>query len=647
MSDSPRPDALAGSSHGPLPGALPIAPVLPAEIFEVNFMLRRRPDGPPLPSPEVIGAQPPRQRKYLSRKEFEALHGAHPDDLEIVHKFAAANGFQIIQTDAARRTVTLSGTAAQFERALSTRLTHFVYGTGSYRGHQGALHVPEELQSIVTSVIGLDERPIAIPMATTRHSYWSPDQVVRSQSAAADVAYRHLVKELRNLNEKYGKIAAEEPALKTVALEYQRWADHAGHPATPPVSSLIAWTDSVLPPALEARKILMKTSTDFLKDLIGVWTEAERLAALASLDELDIKTPPAVAKLYDFPEGTTGAGQCIGIIELGGGYRPEDVNAYFDFCGVPRPAITDVSVGGATNLPGLNEPYDSEVCLDIEVVGAAAPEAKLVCYFAPLTAKGFIEAVHTAIHDRVNAPSVLSISWDLSEAYWLETPMFVEAFEEVLSEAALVGVTICCSAGDYGSQSEFNDGRAWVDYPASSPHVLGVGGTTLYSRGDRIIQESVWDSAATNQQATGGGISQIFPPSAWQATADVPNSVNPGEGRGRGVPDVAANADPETGYLVQVDGMTKVICGTSSGAPLWAALLARINQSLGVSVGYINPFLYESVNQAEALNDIIIGGNGVYPARKGWDACTGWGSPNGANLRDALGVVPPPEAGVV
>jgi kumamolisin len=618
---------------------VPIAPVHPAEIFEVNFMLRRRPDGPPFPSPKVIGAQPPRQRKYLSREDFEALHGAHPDDLEVVRRFALAQGFQITQTDAARRTVTLAGTAAQFESALSTKLTHFVHGGGSYRGHVGALHVPQELQSIVTSVIGFDERPIAIPMASKRHAYWSPEQVVQSQKAAANAAYRHLVKSLQDLNVKYEKAAAEEPALKTAALEHHRWAIRAGHPATPPLSSLRLWTDSVLPAAVEAGDILVKKGEEFVTDLIRVWTEAERLAALAALDELDIKTPPSVAKLYDFPKGTTGAGQCIGIIELGGGYRPEDVNAYFDFCGVPRPHLTDVSVGGA-NLPGINEPYDAEVCLDVEVAGAAAPEARLVCYFAPLTAKGFIEAVHTAIHDRVNAPNVLSISWDLSEAYWLETPMFLDAFEEVLSEAALVGVTVCCSAGDYGSQSEFNDGRAWVDYPASSPYVLGVGGTTLFSRGDRIIQESVWNSAVTNQQATGGGVSQVFPPPAWQATAGVPASVNPGGGRGRGVPDVAANADPETGYLVQVDGMTKVICGTSSGAPLWAALLARINQSLEVSVGYINPFLYQFVDQAQALNDIIIGGNGVYSAQQGWDACTGWGSPNGNNLHDALGVDP-------
>src|SRR5262249_34441761 len=215
--------------------------------------------------------------------------------------------------------------------------------------------------------------------------------------------------------------------------------------------------------------------------------------------------------------------------------------------------------------------------------------------------------------------------------------MFLDAFEEVLREAAVLGVTVCCSAGDYGASSEFLDGRAWVEYPASSPYALACGGTTLCSRGGTIISEVVWNKAAQFLQATGGGISQVFPLPAWQHSADVPDSVNPGGGRGRGVPDVAANADPVTGYLVQVHGRTTVICGTSAGAPLWAALIARINQSLGRPVGYINPYLYQSVEHHRAFNDIVFGGNGVYAARKGWDACTGWGSPNGTGLLYALG----------
>jgi kumamolisin len=295
-------------------------------------------------------------------------------------------------------------------------------------------------------------------------------------------------------------------------------------------------------------------------------------------------------------------------------------------------------VAGGINQPGINEPFDSEVSLDLEVIGGAAPGAKLVCYFAPLTALGFIEAVHYAIHDRVNQPSVISASWDLSEAFWLEAPMYVSAFEDVLKEAALLGVTICCSAGDYGAASEFHDGRAWVDYPASSPYVLGCGGTSLYSRGNQILQEIVWNSEETFMQATGGGVSQIFPLPKWQDRADIPESVNVGGGKGRGVPDIAANADPATGYLIQLNGCSTVICGTSAGAPLWAALIARINQSLGVRVGFINPFLYDSINKAESLRDILVVGNGVYPARVGWDACTGWGTPRGAKLRDALGV---------
>lgn len=625
------------SSHGPVPGALHLGPVHEGEHFSVNVMLRRRPDGPPLPSPEALGAQAPRLRRYLTHEEFELKHGADPADADAIRAFADAYGLDVTQVSLARRTVTLAGTAGQFAKAFATTLHHFAYAGGTYRAHNGPLHLPVELLSVVTAVIGLDERPVALPQARVRPPHWDARQLALSQAAAAGAASQYAQRQVRALNEKYARGVQAAPALADLFREYQRWAQLAADPATPPRAPLRTWLEGVLPQAAKSHDALAQLTAGYGAELRGIWGEAARLAALAALDQLDVKTPNGVAELYNFPEDADGAGQCVGIIELGGGYRREDLVSYFAFCGLPMPDISDVSVAGGANLPGAYEPYDGEVCLDVEVVGGAAPGARMVCYFAPLTAQGFIEAVHTAVHDRVNSPSVISASWDLSEAFWLETPMYLEAFEEVLKEAALLGVTVCCSAGDYGSSSEFLDGRAWVDYPASSPYVLGCGGTTLYSRGGQIIWEIVWNTARTFFQATGGGVSQIFKLPAWQDSADVPESVNPGGGKGRGVPDVAANADPTTGYLVQVDGRSAVICGTSSGAPLWAALIARINQSLGVRVGYINPYLYNSVDQAEALRDVLVYGNGVYSARKGWDACTGWGTPNGAKLRDALG----------
>ena len=118
--------------------------------------------------------------------------------------------------------------------------------------------------------------------------------------------------------------------------------------------------------------------------------------------------------------------------------------------------------------------------------------------------------------------------------------------------------------------------------------------------------------------------------------------MNPGKRVGRGVPDVAGNADPETGYQVLADGQAGVVGGTSAVAPLWAGLIARINQLLGTPVGFLNPLLYSQVATAKAFRDITKGNNditgdiGGYPAGPGWDACTGLGSPDGVGIATSL-----------
>ena len=627
---------LIRSSPGVMPGAVPVGPSNPAEVFSVIVLLRRRPDGPALPSAEDVGMQPPRQRKYISREDFESTFGADPKDVEAVRDFAAKFGLTVTEASVARRAVAVSGTAAQFSAALRTVFETVAMPGGTYRSQARPIMLPVELRPIVVGVLGLDNRPIAVPSARVRDSAWNPAQVERAQTAAAAVAREVFQKRAEKLQQNLAKTAGEDPDVQDFLRLYGAWC-RSGGAKLAAEDHARTYVQQVLPAYLKAQQALGQAQLSYGCDLGKAWSDAERAAILAALDELDIKTSPGVAELYGFPAGTDGSGQCVGIIELGGGYRKEDLASYFEFLNVPMPDVSFVGVSGGTNAPGLNTAYDGEVSLDIAVAGGAAPGAKIVCYFAPLTAQGFIEAVHAAIHDRVNRPSVLSISWGLSEGYWLQTPMSLEWFEEVLREAALLGVSVCCAAGDYGSSTTFMDGRAWVDYPASSPYSIACGGTTLCSRKNLIYLEYVWNSARTFFQATGGGVSEVFPVPAWQEAAGVPPSVNPGGGRGRGVPDVAANADPVTGYLVQVDGRTTVICGTSSGAPLWAALLARINQSLGIPVGYINPYLYRKVKHEEAFRDIVLGNNGIYAAYPGWDSCSGWGVPNGTGLRDALG----------
>jgi kumamolisin len=349
--------------------------------------------------------------------------------------------------------------------------------------------------------------------------------------------------------------------------------------------------------------------------------------------------PSQIARLYHFPQNTNVREQCIGIIELGGGYNPAEIKQYFSSLGVTEPLITDVSVNGVTNQPtGDPSGPDGEVALDIEVAGAVAPGVKIAVYFAPNTDAGFLNAITTAIHDTQNNPSVLSISWGAPENQWTRQAML--AMDRAFQDAAALGVTICCAAGDRGSADGVNDGLVHADFPASSPHVLGCGGTKLTSSVDKITREVVWNEGTDS--STGGGVSAIFKLPTWQTSAHVPPSANPGGKKGRGVPDVAGDADPASGYQVLVDGQQAVIGGTSAVAPLWAGLIALLNQQLGRPVGFINPTLYHLSSTSKAFQDITIGNNvssserGAYIAHKGWDPCTGLGSPNGTNLLNAI-----------
>ena len=152
--------------------------------------------------------------------------------------------------------------------------------------------------------------------------------------------------------------------------------------------------------------------------------------------------------------------------------------------------------------------------------------------------------------------------------------------------------------------------------------MLACGGTKLVGAGAAITSEVVWNEDANNEGATGGGVSVLFAKPAWQANASVPASGT--SAGGRGVPDVAGDADPATGYTVRVDGQTMVIGGTSAVAPLWAGLLALANAANGHDAGFVNPTLYST---PAAFRDITQGNNGAFKAGLGWDACTGLGSP--------------------
>jgi len=315
--------------------------------------------------------------------------------------------------------------------------------------------------------------------------------------------------------------------------------------------------------------------------------------------------------------------------------------------GGDTPTITDVVVQGPGNDPGPDTTASSnqgdstgEVMLDMCVVGSVAPGASIFMYFTEFTSQGWVDALNQAITDQ-NQIAVISISYgnpeDDPQGAW--TSMGVQNVNLAVQAAAAKGITICCASGDDGS----NDGDppvAHVDFPASSPFVLGVGGTTLVASSGTaptIQSETVWNEVLHSEGATGGGVSDIFTKPAYQNSVTVPPSANPPHAIGRGVPDVAAVADPVTGVVVMdIDGKhLEQIGGTSASTPLWASLVARLNQGLSARCGFLNPLLYGKFSSG-VLRDITVGNNGAYSAGPGWDACTGLGSPNGDRLLQAL-----------
>jgi kumamolisin len=509
---------LKGSGRVSMPGARVVAPADPTERLEVTMLVRRR-AGEALHALAAQLAAGNSSAACLSREEFAARHGADAADLAAVRTFAAAHGLAVVLEHAARRTVILSGTVAQFNAAFSVRLQRMQHDSCSYRGRTGSIQLPGSLEGVVEAVLGLDSRP------------------------QAEAHFR----------------------------------------VRPAASAATAFT------------------------------------------------PPQVASLYGFP-ASTGLGQCVALIELGGGFRPADLDTYFKGLGVSSPTVTAVSVDQAQNTPtgDANGP-DGEVMLDIEVVGAIVPQATIAVYFAPNTDAGFLDAITTAIHDTTNKASVISISWGGAESTW--TSQAMTAMDDAFQAAATLGITVCVASGDNGSSDGVSGGGDHVDFPASSPFALGCGGTSLKATPSVISGEVVWNDGASGG-ASGGGISSFFATPAWQASL----SAVTAEGMRtplsmRGVPDIAGNADPETGYEVRVDGAASVIGGTSAVAPLWAALLARLNQISGQPAGLINPKLYQAPT---ALRDITSGNNGDFEAAAGWDACTGLGSPNGAALRNVI-----------
>ena len=360
--------------------------------------------------------------------------------------------------------------------------------------------------------------------------------------------------------------------------------------------------------------------------------------------------PQELASIYQFPPGG-GDGQTIGIIELAGQYIASDLAEFAQITGlrVP-PKVVTIDVEKLSPQDRNDPSAIGECMLDVEVVAGVCPRSTLAVYFSNFAEKGWVDVLDAALHDRANKPSVLSISYGLAEGINIWTGQAMQAVNDTLKEAAALGVPVCIAAGDDGSDDQVGDGAAHVDFPSTSPFVLCVGGTMLKKRNGSGFTETTWFDGdglrADGGGSTGGGVSEVIARPTWQKNIAIA-SVNPHARAGRCVPDVAADAAGSTGYFMVSQGNPQVSGGTSAAAPLWAALLARLMAN-GKTLGFFTPLLYQ-VNAktarqplgAAALTDITTGGNataaaGGYKAAVGYDAVTGWGSPNGANLMKLL-----------
>ena len=353
--------------------------------------------------------------------------------------------------------------------------------------------------------------------------------------------------------------------------------------------------------------------------------------------------PPQVAALYSFPTQLTGAGETIAIIELGGGYHPGELKQFFTRVQVVPPKVVDVPVGKGANTPGGKA--DGEVLLDIEICGSIAPGAEIVVYFAENSDQGFYDALSMAVHSQTHPASAVSISWGNPESSW--TRQSLDAFDAVMADAVTLQVPVFVASGDHGAGDAAGDGKVHVDFPSSSPHAVACGGTRLIGNKGVIVDEEVWNDGAG--WATGGGVSRYFHVPSFQQSLALPAALG-GGAPGRGVPDIAGDADQATGYVCLIHGQYRVVGGTSAVAPLYAALVALVFQGNGRTVPNFVDRLYQlakSTSGKHVFRDVTVGDNSVpasqfgpatpgYAAGPKWDACTGLGSINGDELLKAI-----------
>jgi kumamolisin len=526
MADERR--ELPGSYRPVATGARRTGTANPADQLDVTVTLR----GPELPADAVTG--PP-----MDPGAYASAYGADSDDAARVSSGLQRFGLDVHAVSLAGRSMPVRGSVSQFEAAFGAQLAVYENADqGEFRGREGRLSLPEDIDGLVTGVFGLDERRVA------RRSTTTPN------------------------------------------------------------------------------------------------------AAATALTPADFETR------YQFPPGD-GAGQSIAIAEFGGAYFPDDVRAFCQKYGRAIPAVTPVPVGYSLltvqqieKLPRARQQEvleeSVEVMMDVEIVAALCPAASISVYFAPFTQKGWIDLLNAVQAAPASVPVALSISWGLAEDSQNWSQSALQEINLRLQAAAMLGITVCVASGDDGAGDQVQDGKAHVNFPATSPNEL----TGTATAGEVAWWDTPGDRSVQGGGSTGGGVSTIFPRPAWQAVHVT--SINAGSIDGRVVPDVAALAG-EPFYDLIFLGQDSPNGGTSAATPLWAALLARIAgaASSPVQSRFLTPQLYASTSGglpvgAVGCSDVTSGDNrspGIsagYEAGPGYDAVSGWGTPIGTKLAELL-----------
>jgi kumamolisin len=328
-----------------------------------------------------------------------------------------------------------------------------------------------------------------------------------------------------------------------------------------------------------------------------------------------------VAARYAFPDAD-GSGQTVAILQLRGEFKADDFTKCLQSQGLTPKLPVVRRVDNAELTHGIETEKDIESAIDSQIVAELAPGAQLVIYAAPDNERGVLDGIRTAIFDRQNAPSIVSISFGFPEHVW--TPAAITILDDLFTAAALIGVSVFCASGDNGAELDY-DGKPHVLAPASSPFAHACGGTQITAGGGQSAEDA-WDK-------TGGGFSEHFDMPAWQGVASAAAAAYKMK-PGRGVPDFAAQVKP--GYTVFFDGTSFAMGGTSAVAPAWAALAARLNQRLGHPIGFFAPLLYKGSAAQPPFRAVTGGGNDKFHAGAGWNPCTGLGVPIGDALERAL-----------